>query len=275
MSVDLQTAGASAKTVGVDPTVGGTVLAEINAAAANMAPAGTLVTRGVDWGDALLMNMFAAEWLAAQAGVIPMVDLGAGDVGVLAIGAARKLIKSPDKWDMKPGLFTANASGTVGIHETDVAAVQRVYLGAYGATRRAHALTYPLASSAAPQGLAPAAIQIGQAPAVLLTIGVLGVAAVIAGAWYLASATENWIRVRNEEALAMAKTGAIASAARQQIAAGQAPSALDKLSEVHLTSEPGMSAGWYVAGGLAILVVGAGVGIAVADRPVRGGKRAA
>lgn len=271
----LEQAGASARPFSIDTMAGGMVLSEILAAAASMDPRGTLVTRGPDWGDALLMNMFSAEWLAAQAGVIPMIDLGNGEVGVLALGAARKVIKSPDKWDMRPGLFTANASGTVGVHESDVADVQKTYLAAYGATRRAHALTYPFPTSEAPGDLAPAGVQIGQAPGVLLVIGVLGVAAMIAGAWYLATATESWIRVRNDTAIQMAKTGAIAAAARQQIAAGQQPTALAYMKDIHPTAEPGMSAGWYVAGGLAFLVVGAGVGIAVADRPARGGKRAA
>lgn len=245
--------------VTLDVPVGELVLSQIdNAAAYGQAPS-TVLARGPEWSAAQLVALLSAELLAAQAGVVPFVDTPYGP-GVLELGAARSVIERPERWQQTGRSDLPGAAGFRGVEAFAQEAIINSYLGTYAQARRTHALTHPFKGT--PPALPKGGVQVGQVgPVGLLALTAVGIAGVIAAAWYAVAVTEKWITVRADEAVDLAKVRAVADAGRAQIASGQDPTALDRLATVR-GERGGSSWGWYAAAGGVVLAVGVGIGVA-------------
>ena len=145
----------------------------------------------------LMGTCVSAELLAAQAGLVPFVTLTDGTKGVANVGGAREAVE---------------AAGY------DKASVRALYLGTHGGVRRVHATVKraapdaPLTFGAAHAG----APNIGFIPiAVYLTV--VGVAAIVAGAWYASSTAAARATVDGENARQLARIDAASKLAMTEL----------------------------------------------------------
>lgn len=152
------------------------------------APSSRVKLTGESWAQGAMGALFAAEMLAAKAGIVPLVTLADGTQGIVNIGAARSVI------DKAP------------------ADVRTIYLATHGAVRVTHAQAAPAQSSTA---LLPGGTELGFVPLVI-PIVVVAVAAVIATAWYFKEKAEIEVAGQNLRTTSIAAT--IASLATQQLA---------------------------------------------------------
>ncbi len=161
--------------------------------------AGRSLVNGSSLAQAQMGALVSAELLAAQAGVVPWITLPDGTKGVLAIGSAR------DRIDRAPP------------------AVRDLYVASHEAT---HAITIRATSGVAqspqiarwsPNMLALTERPIGFIPvAVYLTV--LGVAALVAGAWYAAEASRATVTAENARLVQLAQVDASTRLAFTQLA---------------------------------------------------------
>lgn len=166
--------------------------------------------------------LLEAELLAADAGIVPYLTLPSGERGIVTIGAARERIdKAPED-------------------------VRAIYLATHEAARQAFA-----SSARVEPGNDTAAL--GN-PAVLITLIVIGIAAVIATAW---AATEV-IRLGGNNVRAMATAREVTALAREQLAkTGRIdPAVWEALRGIGQSSESPAWLPWAIGGG--VVAVGGG-----------------
>ncbi len=191
---------ASAQQVDFDPVSGAAALAAFGQAQGNLA-----YLSGQNLRAGCLASLYSAEVLAATAGVVPFFDLGNGEKGVAVLGGARdKLASAPES-------------------------VRTIYLAAHGAARQAQAHARE-ASAAIPLSQridgALAVVQTGAAIGALplvavIVITVLGVAAIVAGAWFAKGVVEKVVQTHADDLRASYAVDQAAKLATLQIASGQ------------------------------------------------------
>lgn len=183
-----------------DPLAGAAALASFGMAKGNLA-----YLSGQNLRAGLLASLYSAEMLAATAGVVPFFDLGNGEKGVAVLGGARdKLASAPE-------------------------AVRVIYLAAHGAARQAQAHAREASSNVPlPQRTdrVLATVQqsqsIGALPlAVLAVVIVIGVAGVVATAWFAKGVVEKIVQTHADDLRASYAVDQAAKLAAAQIAAGQ------------------------------------------------------
>jgi hypothetical protein len=213
---------------------------------------GRVMLQGKNLREGLLATLVKAELLAASAGIVPFVPLGNGERGVLAVGAARSKLKRTDP------------------------AVRTVYLACHGAARRANAFARPSSGEGTridtPEGfvtevareIVPAGIGVIAVP-VLVVMTVLGVAAMITGAWYALKQKEKDVELESDKARAAASAGSLADIARTQIAAGMPvdPAIVEGLREMAKKESASSWAGPVALGVVGAAMLGTGAWIAV------------
>jgi hypothetical protein len=202
------------------------------------APAGQVAIAGSDWAQGAMMALVQAEQLAAQAGVVPYVtDPTTGTQGVANIGAARALVSKMPK------------------------DVQTIYLATYGAVRQANAsaktaaATTPLLSGLS---MLEEANGFGALPVIaVVVIACVGLAALIAGAAYVASVKIQVDGANLRQAASVANISALATQQLQQTGKID-PSVWSSLTSLAQTeSEVGAYTVPLIVGGGAV-AVGAG-----------------
>lgn len=217
-----------------DPVVGGTTLALFSDA-----KAGSLAyLSGSNLEAGLLSALYQAEMLAATAGVVPFVELGNGERGVAVLGGARDLLASAPE------------------------AVRTLYLAAHGAARQAQAHAreaspgVPL-SARVDRALVMVQQSIGFPPlAVVVSVVVLGVAAIVASAWFAKGVAERIVQTHADDLRATYAIDQASKIAATQIAAGMTPDpnvwGVFKAAAQHESSAP-IVAPAVALGGLALL----------------------
>lgn len=182
-----------------DPLAGAAALASFGMAKGNLA-----YLSGQNLRAGLLASLYSAEMLAATAGVVPFIDLGNGEKGVAVLGGARsKLASAPES-------------------------VRTIYLAAHGAARQAQAHAREASSSVPlPQRTdrVLATVQqsqsIGALPlAVIAIVIVIGVAGVVATAWFAKGVVEKVVQTHADDLRASYAVDQAAKLAAAQIAAG-------------------------------------------------------
>jgi hypothetical protein len=204
---------------------------------------GRAVLSGRNLRAGLLATLWQAELLAAQAGVVPWFPLGDGQRGVAVVGAAReRLARAPD-------------------------AVRVIYLATHGAARQAqsHARGSDVTELALRTDRDLAKAQragIGGIDAIPVALVVLGIAAIVAGAWFAKGSVEKLIQTRGEDLRASYAADTAAKLAMAQIAAGMPvdPSVWQVLKGIATreTAEPFLAPALAV-GGLALVAGAAAV----------------
>ena len=196
---------------------------------------------GDDWGQAALTTLFHAEMLAARAGVVPFFTLPDGTQGIVNVGAAR------EKIDRAPS------------------DVRTIYLGAHGAVRATHARAQNGQASTMPlPGYVPTVNgleTIGLPIVVPIVIGVVALAAVIAGAWYMTRKAEIEVDGRNLRTTSAAST--IAAMAHEQLTTkGAIDPGLYEVLKAYAGAESQVGAGlpsWLLPAAGGVVVLGGGV----------------
>ncbi len=167
----------------------------------------TYAYKGNDLAQALMGTLVNAEILAANAGVTHMIQLPDGTRGVMEIGAAR------DNIDNAPE------------------SIRTLYLAAHGAVREVNQRAVPR-QAGTPWGLANALPtsglpQLEVVPAffpiipVIVALTVVGVAGIVAGAWYAASTKNTETQVGGDTLQKTIAADRALEAAKAMIAAGQ------------------------------------------------------
>ncbi len=168
---------------------------------------GVAVLGGKNLREGLLASLWQAELLAAQAGVVPFIEIPGSGKGVAVLGAARaKLATAPE-------------------------AVRVIYLATHGAARQAQAPAQKSAPVALTQraDAVLAAVQMAGGPigdigdfgATLIVLTVLGVAGIVAGAWFAKGTAEVIVQTHAEDLRATYAADTAAKLAMAQIGAGQ------------------------------------------------------
>jgi hypothetical protein len=152
---------------------------------------GPVALEGADWAQAAMGALLQAEFLAAEAGIVPWFTLPTGERGVLTVGAARERInEAPED-------------------------VRTIYLATHGVVRSTHAQAKPWDGHApALAGLA-AEEPLGN-PAIIVAVSVVAIAAIIGTAWYLTSRSSIEVEGRNVRTTALAAE--VSALARDQLA---------------------------------------------------------
>ena len=148
---------------------------------------GPVAVDGGDWAQGAMGALLQAEFLAAQAGIVPWFDLPSGERGVVTVGAARERI------DNAP------------------ADVRTIYLATHGLVRATHA------EAKRWEGRAPTLgePEIGS-PEIIIAVAVVAIAAIIGTAWYLTGKSAIEVEGRNVRTTAVAAD--VAALAREQLA---------------------------------------------------------
>lgn len=155
------------------------------------APDRAVVLEGTDMAQGLMGALVNAELLAGAAGVVPMIQLRGGQSGVVSIGAARDRIASAPE------------------------PVRVLYLAAHAAARRAHAMSSP--SSLAPT-LSVGVKRSGEALAPLaIPLLVLGVAAIVATAYYASTTAAARVQVDGQNLRQAARVDAVVKLALAEL----------------------------------------------------------
>jgi len=224
-----------------DPLLGAATLQTFQ----NVAPGGVAVLSGRNLREGLLASLVSAELLAAQAGLVPFIQLPGSQRGVAVLGAAReKIDQAPEP-------------------------VRVIYLAAQGAARQAQSHAHksgPVTITARVDGpiaqlqaLGQPIGDIGDFGITAIVLTVIGVAAVCATAWFAKGVVEQIIQTRADDLRATYAADTAAKLAMAQIAAGQPvdPSVWETLKGVaqRETRDNLLAPGLLVGAG----VVGAGV----------------
>jgi hypothetical protein len=152
---------------------------------------GPVALAGEDWAQGAMGALVQAEFLAAQAGVVPWFTLPTGEQGVLTVGAAReKIDDAPED-------------------------VRTIYLATHGLVRSTHAQAKPWDGNTPLLSTLPSNSELGS-PAVIIAVTVVAIAAIIGTAWYLTSRSTIEVEGRNARTTAVASE--VAGLAREQLA---------------------------------------------------------
>lgn len=157
------------------------------------APSNPVAVDPHDFSQGCMTALVAAELLAAQAGLVAFVPTPSGDQGVVAVGTARNTIYYADP------------------------VTRSSYLAVHGAVAKANSTETDAQSGTS--ALAVPAAQ-GTTIAPLVVLAVIGVAAIIAGAAYLAYTQGQQIQVDGQNLRAIAATKAWADQGRAAMKAG-------------------------------------------------------
>ncbi len=161
-------------------------------------------------GNALAQGYFAslvsAELLAAEAGLVKFSELpdGQGGMfrGIASVGGARAKLPPADTRDEK------------------MRAVRALYLASHGSVRQAHANTRPGGAHVPDKAVR---VEVGFIPAAVYLVAV-GVAAIVAGAYYATETEKQRVIVQGENARAVARnTLALKAAELEMRATGHIP----------------------------------------------------
>jgi hypothetical protein len=218
------------------------------------APEGRIALHPHAWAQGALTSLYGAELLAAEAGLVPFIQLENGQRGIATIGEARtRLDKAPPE-------------------------VGRIYRALHAAVRQTHAKAaparpevpelgellegHPIEDALALSGLyGETDPELGVVPAVLIAIvvGVVAVAGIVATAWYMRD--EKRIEVDGQNTRFIAAITALTDLAREQLRlTGKIDPALlgsiDKVTE-NVPESNGVS--WpFIAGGAVLCAAGGG-----------------
>lgn len=141
---------------------------------------GPTAIAGEAWAQGAMATLLRAEFLAAQAGVVPWFeDPTTGVKGILNVGAARERIE----------------------HATE--AVRTMYLGTHALVRRTHATAAEWKGSAPVLGMLEEAEELG-APVLVIALVVVAIAGIVATAWYFTHQTTIEVEGRNLRSTAIA-----------------------------------------------------------------------
>lgn len=181
------------------PTVGATALDVVFGGASDSRAPVALASRTLR--DGLLAACVRAELLAAQAGVVPWVELPGGERGVAVIGGARaKIAGAPDD-------------------------VRLPYLAVHGATTYASAAAVRGRSDderidhvPGIEGLCPSCAGDTIGNPIVIGLVVVGVVAAIATAWWAHDRSLEVVRTEGQSLRAAQSTAALADLARGQLA---------------------------------------------------------
>jgi hypothetical protein len=174
-----------ASTFDFDPTRAVEVLTRMKTATD-----GPIALDGTDWAQAAMGTLLQAEFLAADAGVVPWFTLPTGEKGVLTVGAARERIDdAPED-------------------------VRTIYLATHGIVRATHAQARPW-DGHTPTLSGLAIDELGN-PTIVIAVTVVAIAAIIGTAWYLTSRSSIEVEGRNVRTTALAAD--VAALARDQLA---------------------------------------------------------
>lgn len=195
---------------------------------------------GDDWAQGAMGALFNAEYLAAQAGVVPFFTLPDGSKGVLNIGGARAHIdKAPE-------------------------AVRTIYLASHGVVRATHAQAHAASPNTPHLASGPlgelSEAEIGAVPLAVYVVAV-AVAAIVAGAWYLKTKTEIEVEGKNLRTTAtISEINALATA--QLATTGKIDPALyDALKSMAGAEEAHLSWVPYAVGAGAVVAAAGGLWI--------------
>ena len=144
--------------------------------------------------DAAMIALGDAEFLAADAGVIPWIPMTGSDKGITIVGGASSV--PPENWP----------EGVRSIYIAQHRIWNAIHGGAQPLQKNTTILDVP--------GIAPPQMK---GPHVLILIGVLGIAAIIGGAYYATHTQEKWIEVQGENIRAMGKLTSIVDIARAEL----------------------------------------------------------
>jgi hypothetical protein len=190
---------------------------------------GPIALDGSDWAQGAMGALLQAEFLAAEAGIVPWFTLPTGERGVLTVGAAREHIDdAPED-------------------------VRTIYLATHGVVRSTHAMAKPW------EGNAPMLTGLGDAeigsPAIIVAVAVVAIAAIIGTAWYLTNRSTIEVEGRNVRTTAVASD--VAGIAREQLArTGKIDPGVWEVFKSIADAEAGRTLLPLVIGGLAVAGVG-------------------
>lgn len=268
------------KTIDYGPVRGAAVTAALMALPDDAV--GSVALLGGQLREGALTTLLRAELLAAQAGIVPFVDLGPPlGKGVVTVGGAREKLSDANLAGLTGlgGAFLTN-NPTAKATDADerfarLKDVRTVYLAAHGAVRRGGAFARP-AADATPRiaghdlmgiELEQRIESLGIVPVVVVALVVMGVAAIAATAWWAVKYKERDVELELDKARALASTGTLSDLARAQIASGQPvdPNIIAALTELGRREA---KANWAPAVALgAAGAVALGTGVYVATRP--------
>jgi hypothetical protein len=211
------------------------------------APDGVLALHSHDWAHGSMGALLSAELLAAEAGLVPWIDLPNGDKGIATIGEARSIIDNAP-----PGVRT-------------------LYKATHGVVRMTHATAkaaganvpslgeildpHPVNDAIALAGL-EGEPELGAIP-VALIVGCVAIAAIIAGAWYLRQETK--LEVEGKNTRHAAELAQLSATARESLrVTGKIDENLYKLYEPFAALDKATSGlSWpLIAGGVGISAIG-------------------
>lgn len=254
-----------ATNVNVDPVRAHAVFEAWGGIAAPTAGASNnIAMQGTDLLDGAAFSLLKAEFLAAQAGVVPFVPLPGGGQGVLTVGGA--LSQPSNKWPQPEleTLYFLNHKGIASLH----ASVTR----ARPTTPR---LTIPALSPGQVQddaafwaSVGHGAAKLGVLPVAWLVVAAVGILATVAATWYATRTKLEEIQVDAKLARDQRAIGSLTDLAQQQLAnTGKIDPGL-----IAAIRNTGTDTGWgvwpYVAIGTGAALVG-GTGVAMFMRKRR------
>lgn len=209
------------------------------------APDGPTALHSHDWAHGSMGALLSAELLAAEAGLVPWIELPNGEKGIATIGEARSVIDQAP-----PGVRT-------------------LYRATHGVVRMTHATTkpaaehvpalgellarHPVEDSIALAGLEEE-LELGAIPVAVYIV--LGLAAIIATAWYMRQETK--IEVDGKNTRHAADLAHMANAARDSLRlTGKIDPNLYKLFEPFADLDKSNGLSWpLIAGGVGLSAIG-------------------
>jgi hypothetical protein len=196
---------ARGKTAQTDPLQGALAYRAFDAAPSS----GKVKLEGDALADGALVALLKSEWLAANAGATPWVPLPGGGKGVLEIGGA--LAAKADAWP--PGarqLYLAQHRTWSAIH----ASVTKARSSTPLLTMPEDILGQGTISNFASNQMTGQMAGLGP----LIVLGVVGIAAIISGAWYVTRTEQTMIETNADYLKHVAKLGQISDLASKQLA---------------------------------------------------------
>lgn len=179
-----------------DPILGASALASFGVVGANQ----NATLSGKSLREGLLASLWTVELLAAQAGLVPWIQIPGQGRGVAVLGAARERLDHADE------------------------AVKTIYLAAHGAARQAQSHAR-ISKSSTPEGAAAldahAISEIGDFGVTAIVLTVMGVAAICATAWFAKGVVEQIVTTHGDDLRATYAADTAAKLAMAEIAAGQ------------------------------------------------------
>jgi len=168
---------------------------------------------GHDMLDGLAFGLLKAEFLAAQAGVVPFIPLPGGGSGVMTVGGA---IGTPSsKWPQSGlrDLYILNHKCAASMHAG---------IRAARATTPELEVSNPkyqtgMMQSSRNELFAAGPANMGILPAAWIVVAAIGILATVAGAYYATRTTETKIQVEAKLASDQYKTGMLTDLAQQQL----------------------------------------------------------